>query len=224
VVVRAHPGLVHEVDPGPHLGGLPTQLGVGLGLPAGHRLRVLLLGPVQGPLRRQAELAQQPPTLTSDSRTPNSRRISSRTMARVHNAKANCNCRGSLPTTRVERRWSWAPDSVGGRPGIGRALRASSPPRGPWPASHRPRPGSCPAQRRRSRGGRPVRSGGRRGCGAAPGSGDPVCGRRPRASTDSTRSRLQSQLTCERFSNSGPDVNAHIWTFQTAGPSAATAG
>ena len=40
-------------------------------------------------------------TLTSDSRTANSRRINSRTIARVHRAKVNCNCRGSLPTTRA---------------------------------------------------------------------------------------------------------------------------
>ena len=37
-----------------------AKLGVGLGLPTRHRLGILLVGPVQGTLWRQAELAQQP--------------------------------------------------------------------------------------------------------------------------------------------------------------------
>src|SRR4029453_10478837 len=61
VVVRAHPGLVGEVDGGAHPTGLGADGRVGLGLPARHRLRVLLRSPVQRPLGRQPELAQQSP-------------------------------------------------------------------------------------------------------------------------------------------------------------------
>ena len=45
----------------PHLGGLRSELGVDLGLPARHCLGVLLVGAVQRPLGRQPELPQQPP-------------------------------------------------------------------------------------------------------------------------------------------------------------------
>src|SRR6266536_2697522 len=60
MVVGAHPGLVGEPDRGAHLLGFSADLGVVLDLPASHRLGVLLVGAVQRPLRRQAELAEQP--------------------------------------------------------------------------------------------------------------------------------------------------------------------
>jgi hypothetical protein len=40
------------------------------------------------------------PTAEADIDTLNSRAINSRTNCRVHSAKSNCSCRGSLPTTR----------------------------------------------------------------------------------------------------------------------------
>jgi hypothetical protein len=68
------------------------------------------------------------PTLTADSDTLNSRRISVRTMSRVHNANPNSNCRGSAPAINVYSRRICSPDSFGGRPGTGRARNASFPP------------------------------------------------------------------------------------------------
>jgi len=41
------------------------------------------------------------PTLTADSDTLNSRRISVRTMSRVHSANPNSSCRGSAPAISV---------------------------------------------------------------------------------------------------------------------------
>ena len=68
------------------------------------------------------------PTLTADSDTWNSRRISVRTMSRVHSANPNSNCRGSAPAISVYSRRICSPDSFGGRPGTGRAFSASRPP------------------------------------------------------------------------------------------------
>jgi hypothetical protein len=68
------------------------------------------------------------PTLTAESRTPNSRRISSRTSSRVHSANSNCNCRGSAPVIRPYSRRNCDADSFGGRPGTGLASSACRPP------------------------------------------------------------------------------------------------
>ena len=101
VVVRADPGLVAEV----HRGALGLALRADrqevLVAPALHSVGVGLPGPPQGPLRRQAQGAQQPTTLTADSDTRNSRRISVRSMSRVHSANPNSSCRGSVPAISV---------------------------------------------------------------------------------------------------------------------------
>jgi hypothetical protein len=68
------------------------------------------------------------PTLTTLNATPNSRRITCRTISRVHNANANDNCRGSAPTINSYSRAICDPDSFGGRPGTGLASSASRPP------------------------------------------------------------------------------------------------
>jgi len=60
VVVRADPGLIGEVDRRPRLLGLGPNGRVDLALPRLNRGRVLLVGPVQRPLRGQPELVQQP--------------------------------------------------------------------------------------------------------------------------------------------------------------------
>jgi hypothetical protein len=68
------------------------------------------------------------PTLTADSDTRNSRRISVRTISRVHSANSNSYCRGSAPTIIVYSRRICAAVNFGGRPGTGRAFNASLPP------------------------------------------------------------------------------------------------
>ena len=68
------------------------------------------------------------PTLTALSATLNSRRITWRTMSRVHNANSKENWAGLAPTINSYRRAICAPDSFGGRPGTGLATNASRPP------------------------------------------------------------------------------------------------
>src|ERR1700740_3605559 len=62
------------------------------------------------------------PTLTNDNETPNSQRITSRTISRVHNANSNCICRGSCPAISAYSRDNCPPPSFGGgrgpRPGL----------------------------------------------------------------------------------------------------------
>jgi hypothetical protein len=61
VEVGTHPGLIAEVQLGAlGAGPLPDRRKVLL-LPSAHRLRVLLVGPVQRPLRGQPDPAQQLP-------------------------------------------------------------------------------------------------------------------------------------------------------------------
>ena len=128
VVVRADPGLIGEVDGGALGLGRGPDRGVLLALPPIHRLGVLLIGAVQRPLRRQPQLAQQPPDVTTLKPTPNSRRITSRTISRVHSANSNCICRGSCPAISAYSRAICGPASFGGRPGTGLAFSASLPP------------------------------------------------------------------------------------------------
>ena len=73
-------------------------------------------------------LRKSRPTLTTDKATPNSRRITSRTISRVHNANSNCICRGSRPAISAYSRDNCGPPSFGGRPGTGWAFSASLPP------------------------------------------------------------------------------------------------
>ena len=68
------------------------------------------------------------PTLTTLNAILNSRRITWRTMSRVHNANSKENWAGSEPTIHSYSRAICAPDSFGGRPGTGLATSASRPP------------------------------------------------------------------------------------------------
>jgi hypothetical protein len=60
--------------------------------------------------------------------TLNSRRRSSCTISRVHNANSNRNCQGSTPVINAYNRRNCSPDSFGGLPGTGWAFSARLPP------------------------------------------------------------------------------------------------
>ena len=101
VVVRADPGLVGEVDRGPLGLGLLADGRELLVLPPLHSLGILLVGPIQRPLRGQPMVRSSRPTLTTLSATLNSRRITWRTMSRVHSANSKQNWAGSEPTIQL---------------------------------------------------------------------------------------------------------------------------
>ena len=128
MVIRAHRCLIGEGDRGAQFRGLGADGRIVLGCPALYRLGVLLVGPKGRALWGQADRAQQSTDTDCQSTTPNSRRINSRTISRVHKENSNCNCRGLVPTINAYNFLSCAPESLGGRPGTGLARSASTPP------------------------------------------------------------------------------------------------
>jgi hypothetical protein len=94
--VNAHPRNIIEVDGRPHGGSLSADGWIFFSLPSLHCHAIMLVGSPQRTLRRQPQLSKQPPTLTTDSLTLNSRRINSRTISLVHNANSKDSWQGSL--------------------------------------------------------------------------------------------------------------------------------
>src|SRR4029450_4442919 len=128
MVVRAHPGLIGEVDRRPTLAACSRIAGYSSAFHRATASGFCWEARYSGRWGDRPSLRSSRPTLTSDSATPNARGVNSRIIARVHSANANRSCRGSLLTTSVYSRASWEPLSLGGRPGTGRALSASRPP------------------------------------------------------------------------------------------------
>jgi hypothetical protein len=88
---------VPEVDFAPALPRSRSDCRVGFSLPALDRLRVTLVGALQGFLRRQPELGQHAPMAVTPIFTPNFCSISAMTMARIHSPKSSPYRRGSRP-------------------------------------------------------------------------------------------------------------------------------
>lgn len=123
-------GLVPEIDLGLVSLGLARNRGIRLTLPAGNRIGVTLIRPLQGLLWCQA-LSRQHRADRSQAQahaeSPDDQ--FARTICRVQRPKSNPYCLGFLPLSQRNTCHSCAAVRVRGRPVAGRAANALS----PWP-------------------------------------------------------------------------------------------
>src|SRR3982074_2034713 len=144
------------------------------------------------------------PTLTTDKATENSRRITCRTISRVHNANSKDICRGSPRSTRTRER-SAAPTVSAADPAPASPSANPYRPRETWPASHKQSCGAAPVPQRSPPDGPRPGPAPPHASAAPQASDDPVSGRRYRAHPNRARSHHQSRPTYELLSKSFSD-------------------